>query len=301
MTDFEATMEWHGRRTWYRILGDLDGGRPPVVLVHGGPGLPHDYLLPLAEALSGPVGGGRPCVLYDQYGAGRSGHRPDAPAEHWTVDLYLEELRLLLARLGIEDGFHLLGHSWGGMLGLELAVTRPPGLRSLTTVGAYAASRTYITEVRALVDALPEKARSVIEQHEAAGTTDSAAFQEAMLEFYRRHVILARPAPECLLRSVAAMRADPTVCLAMMGPSEFTMTGSLRDWDIRERLHLVRSPVLVVSGRRDEVTPAAADELYAGLPNAERAVLEASSHHPHLEQPAQFLELVRKFVDRADV
>ncbi|MBL1082696.1 proline iminopeptidase-family hydrolase [Streptomyces actinomycinicus] len=300
MTALDGTMHWEGRHTWYRVLGGLEGGRTPVVLLHGGPGLTHDYLTPLAEALSGPAGGGRPCVLYDQYGGGRSGHRADAPAGFWTVELFLEELRLLLAHLGIEDAFHLLGHSWGGMLGLELAVTRPRGLRSLTTTGAFAASRTYISEVRGLVDALPEPTRAVILRHEAAGTTDSAAYQEAMLEFYRRHVILARPVPECLLRTVAAMREDPTVCRAMMGESEFSMTGSLRTWDIRDRLHLVQTPVLVASGRHDEVTPAAADELYEALPYAERAVLEGSSHHPHLDQPAEFLDLVRKFIDHAD-
>jgi L-proline amide hydrolase len=108
-------MEWDEGLTWYRVDGDLGANGPaPLVILHGGPGAAHDYLEPVAELASSA---GRPCVLYDQIGCGRSEHLPDAPVEFWTVELFSRELRSLLEHLAIERRYHVLGQSWGGMLG----------------------------------------------------------------------------------------------------------------------------------------------------------------------------------------
>ena len=278
--------------TWYRVHGDL-GAATPVVVCHGGPGLTHDYLSSLSAL-------GRPVVFYDQFGSGRSGHRPEADADFWTVQLFLDELTDLLAHLGIDGGYHLLGHSWGGMLGLELAARAPAGLRSLVVASAFARSRTYTAEVGALVAALPEDVRSAIERHEAAGTTDDVEYQEAVRAFYRLHVCRRRPVPDDVLRTLGALGHDPTVYLAMAGPSEFRLTGSLRDWDISARLEAVTAEVLLVSGRYDEVTPVAVAELHAALPDSRWELIEDASHMAHVEAPEQFFELVAKFFDGAD-
>src|SRR3954454_17065262 len=114
-------------QTWYRIAGDLGADRAPVVVLHGGPGAAHDYLLALEDLAAG----GRAGVLYDQLGNGRSTHLPDRGADFWTVDLFVRELANLLEHLGISDRYHVLGQSWGGFLAQEHALTKPHGLRSL--------------------------------------------------------------------------------------------------------------------------------------------------------------------------
>ncbi|MGP4092203.1 proline iminopeptidase-family hydrolase [Streptomyces sp. KR55] len=292
-------MKWRGRRTWYRVVGALDGGgaQAPVVICHGGPGLTHDYLTSVAELSRS----GRSYVLYDQFGGGRSEHRPEAPSQSWTVELFVEELQALIGYLGIEDAYHLLGHSWGGMLALEHAVTRPRGLRSIVVADAFASSAAYVAGVRSLLAELPEDARQSIERHEAAGALDAQEYRQAMRVFYGRHVCRARPVPEELTRTMARLAEDPTVYEAMMGPSEFTMTGSLRDWDITSRLDRVEAPGLVVSGRHDEVTPSAVEGLWRGLPRAEWVIFEESSHMPHLEEPDRFRDAVEKFLERAEL
>ena len=91
MSGTEGEVTWDGHRTWYRQRGEFaPGGPAPLVLLHGGPGGTHDYLEPLL-ALGDS---GRPVVLYDQLGNGRSEHLRDAPAEFWTVDLFKRELTL---------------------------------------------------------------------------------------------------------------------------------------------------------------------------------------------------------------
>ena len=96
----EGVLERGDLTTWYQVCGELDedGGRAPVVVCHGGPGMTHDYL----SSLSALAESGRPVVFYDQFGSGRSGHRRDADAGFWTVPLFLRELTDLIAHLGID-------------------------------------------------------------------------------------------------------------------------------------------------------------------------------------------------------
>ncbi|MFD9223612.1 proline iminopeptidase-family hydrolase [Streptomyces sp. NPDC060064] len=296
----EGMVEWQGHKTWYRVVSLPDPGsgqgpeQAPLVICHGGPGLTHDYLTSVAELVST----GRTCVLYDQVGNGRSEHHGDAPAQFWTPELFVGELQVLIGHLGMADDFHLLGHSWGGMLALELAVRRPPGLRSIVVADGFASSWTYREEVARLLSELPPDVREPIERHEAAGTTGSPEYQAAVRAFYGRHVCRARPVPGELRRTLEYVGTNPTVYEAMMGPSEFTMTGTLRSWDIRDRLDRVQVPVLLVSGRHDEVTPRAVEEIQRGVPQAEWVLFEESSHMPHLEEPVRFRTVVERFLAR---
>lgn len=289
-------MRWQGFQTWYRVVGESGADRVPLVVCHGGPGMTHDYLSSLA-ALAGQS---RACVFYDQLGNGRSGRHPELPASSWTPELFVRELETLVESLGFTDGYHVLGHSWGGMLALEHATRRPRGLRSVIAVSAYGSSALFRQEVDALVAALPAETREAIERHEAAGTVESAEYQQAVRVFYREHVCRAKPVPAEVMLTLAAMGADSTVYRAMVGPSEFTMTGSLRDWDIIGRLAAVDVPVLLLSGRHDEVTPAAVSQVREALPHAVWELFEESSHMAHVEEPVRFRRTVAAFLAAND-
>lgn len=99
----------------------------PLFVLHGGPGMAHDYVRNIAELAEET---GRTVIHYDQLGCGRSTHLPDAPADFWTPELFVDEFHNVRTALGIDD-YHLLGQSWGGMLGAEIAVRAPQGLASL--------------------------------------------------------------------------------------------------------------------------------------------------------------------------
>jgi L-proline amide hydrolase len=289
----EGFMEREGLRTWYRVVGDPDGDpeRLPVVICHGGPGLTHDYL----ESLEALGQSGRACVFYDQYGSGRSGRAPDAPASFWTVELFVRELTALTEHLGL-GGYHVLGHSWGGMLALELAARRPAALRSVIVASAFASSPVYQSELARQVRELPAEAAAAIERHDAGEAVDPAEYGRAVRAFYGRHVCRARPLPAGLLRTMAALDQDSAVYRAMAGASEFSMTGTLREWDISARLGLIEVPVLLLSGRHDEVTPRAVAGLADGLADSRWVLFEESSHMAHIEQPDRFLQAVGEFL-----
>jgi L-proline amide hydrolase len=293
----EGAVDWEGGRTWYRVEGDLGTDGPaPLVILHGGPGAAHDYVEPIADLARIA---GRPCVLYDQLGCGRSQHLPDAPADFWTVELFLRELGVLLDELGIAGRYHVLGQSWGGMLGMEHALEHPPGLRSLVVADSPASMELWVQETGRLRSLLPADVQDALDRHEAAGTTDSEEYEAAVMRFYERHLCRV-PFPDALERTLAQIAEDPTVYHTMNGPSEFHVVGSLRGWDVTPRLGDVRVPVLVVSGEHDEATPAVVRPLVDALPDARWELMDGASHCPHLEQPERFLELVERFLSAHD-
>ncbi len=290
-------MEWDCGWTWYRIDGDLgQDGQAPLVILHGGPGGAHDYLEPLADLATMA---GRPCVLYDQIGCGRSQHLPDTPKEFWTVELFCRELTALLKHLGIEGRYHVLGQSWGGMLGLEHALGHPAGLRSLVVANSPASMELWVSEANRLRALLPPEAQATLTRHEEAGTTDSEDYEKAVMVFYQRHLCRI-PFPDGLQRTFAQLAEDPTVYHTMNGPSEFHVIGTLRGWDITPRLGEIRVPVLVISGEHDEATPRVVRPLAEGLPHARWELIEGASHSTHLEEPERFLELVETFLSGHD-
>ena len=288
----EGHAEFRGYRTWYRVVGDLGSGKLPLVTLHGGPGGTHDYLEPYSRLAAE----GRAVIFYDQLGAGRSTHLRDKGADFWTVELFLAELDNLLRHLGIEKGYHLLGQSWGGMLGAEHGVRRPAGLRSLVISDSPASMVLWVQEADRLREALPPEVQQTLLRHEAAGTTDSPEYATAVRVFYDRHLCRLDPWPDSLNRSFQYMQEDPTVYHTMNGPSEFHVIGSLKTWSIIDRLERIQAPVLLISGRHDEATPATVQPYADRIPDVRWRIFEESSHLPHLEESEACLKLVAEFL-----
>lgn len=288
----KGTAPFRGHKTWYRVTGDLGGGRAPLVAVHGGPGSTHDYLLRLAELAAD----GRPVVHYDQLGNGGSTHLPAERPDFWTVDLFLDELDNLLAHLGITDGYVLFGQSWGGMLSAAHAARRPAGLRGLVIANSPASMPVWRQEMAVLRAALPPQAQAELLRHEEGGTTDSPAYFEAAMAFYDRHVCRTKPWPREVAATMMEIYNDPTVYFTMNGPNEFHVVGTLRDFTVEPLLPAIAVPTLVVSGEHDEATPATVRPYAELIPDARWEVVPDSSHMPHVEAPEAFDTVLRKFL-----
>ncbi len=292
--DREGFLRFQGHDIWFRVVGRPEqDDKLPVLCLHGGPGVPHDYLEPLAALADS----GRRVIFYDQLGGGNS-DRPEDPSLY-TVDYFLAELAALRWELSL-DRVHLLGQSWGGMLALEYALTQAPGLASLVLADTPASMPQWAAETNRLREQLPAEVREVLDAHEAAGTTEDPAYQEAMMVFYNRHVCRRDPWPECLTRAFDKMMQFPLVYHTMVGPSEFHVTGTLKGWSVVGRLGEIRVPTLVLGGRHDEATPAVTEAVHRGIPGSEWFIFEDSSHLPHLEQAESFLTKVGDFLARAE-
>jgi L-proline amide hydrolase len=278
--------------TWYRVTGDLHGGKPPLFVLHGGPGCTHDYVDSLKELAAT----GRAVVHYDQLGNGKSTHLPDKGVDFWTPALFIDELNNLAAHLGVSS-FDVFGQSWGGMLGAEFAVTQPASLRKLVIADSPADMGTWVAEANRLRLALPEDVQAALTSHEAAGTTDSPEYEQAVLAFYAKHVCRIQPMPDEVARTFAAIAADPTVYHTMNGPSEFHVIGSLKTWSVVDRLDKIIVPTLLISGRHDEATLACVAPYLHGIADVRWHIFGNSSHMPHVEEKDACLAVVAAFLD----
>lgn len=293
----QGFVEFGEFRTWYRLTGELDAGdKPPVVVLHGGPGATHDYLLAFAELAAQR----RPVVHYDQIGNGRSTRVPGVGEDFWTIEFFAAELANLLTELGVAGSYHLLGQAWGGVLGAEHAVTQPAGLRSLILADTPSSMELYSAELTRLRDQLPADVEKTLRQHEEAGTTDTEEYRQAMRAFYERHLCRLNPRPPELLRTFSFLEEESTVYNAMKGPDEFRVIGTLRDWSIIDRLDRIQVPTLLISGSYDEVTPSTMLPYHTGLADVRWEILANSSHLPHIEESKRCLDVVAKFLDEQD-
>jgi len=289
----EGFVPFRGFMVWFRSVGKPVAGKLPVLCLQGGPGATHDYLEPLEELAAT----GRRIIFYDQLGGGNSDH-PHDPAL-WSVELFVEELIAVRQGLGLER-FHLFGQSWGGMLGMEYALTQPMGLASLIVASSPASMIQWVEECNRLRGELPADVQETLLRHEQAGTTDSPAYQEAVMVFNRRYLCRLDPWPEPLMRSFVKMSRNPEVYHTMNGPSEFHVTGKFKNWNIISRLGEIRLPTLVTSGRYDEATPLVAETVHRGIPGSRWIVFEESSHSAHLEETTRFLKVVVEFLDEVE-
>ncbi|HTI19343.1 MAG TPA: proline iminopeptidase-family hydrolase [Kutzneria sp.] len=288
----KGTVRFGDYKTWYRVTGDPSSGKPVLVVVHGGPGSTHDYLLRMSELAAR----GWPVVHYDQLGNGGSTHLPDKGPDFWTPELFEAELTNLVRQLGIDGNYVPFGQSWGGLLVAMHAAKRPKGLKGLVIANSPASYPLWLQEMKVLRDQLPPGVDEILRRHEAEGTTDSPEYYSTMQAFYDKHVCRIKPAPRDMQASQYEIYNDPTVYFTMNGPSEFHVIGTLKDWGVLDVLPDIEAPTLIISGRHDEATPATVQPFQDLIPNNRWEIFEESSHVPHLEEPERFDEVLHTYL-----
>jgi len=285
--------------TWCRIVGD-DDDRPPVLLLHGGPGYNSEYLRPF-ETLAAT---GRRVIRYDQIGSGRS-PVPDecfARSGVFTIDLFCRELVALREALDLRE-VHLIGQSWGCMLALEHVLSGASGVRSLVLESGLASMEEWNRETLRLRGGLPADVLAVLDAEQAAGRKDGEAFNAAYAVWERRHVLRMDDPPEWETLALGLFERDHRVYDVMTGGAEFPTGGAPAEfdrWDVRPRLGEVTMPTLLLSGRYDEATPAVMRQLHDGISGSEWHLLEESSHSCHSEEETRTMVLVADFLARVE-
>jgi L-proline amide hydrolase len=292
----EGRAKFGPYETWYRVTGDLTTSKAPIFLLHGGPGAAHNYI----DAYKLLAGDGRAVIHYDQLGCGNSTLLPDKGGDFWTPQLFVDELENLIDHLGQRAGFHVLGQSWGGMLGAEYGVRRPYGLKSLTIANSPASMALWTSEAMRQRSEMPPEIQDALNRHEAAGTYGDPEYQKATMWVYERHVCRVVPFPAEVTATFDQVARNPTVYNVMNGPNEFFVIGTLKHWDIIPELPRINVPTLVISGRYDEATPACVQPYHDGIKGSEWVIFENSSHMPHVEETALCMATVGAFLARHD-
>jgi proline iminopeptidase len=257
------------------------GDGPPVVVLHGGPGAHHDYLLPGFDRLAT----GRTLIYYDQRGGGRSAVPRDVPVGWREQVADLEALRQLW---GLEQ-LALVGYSWGGLLALLYALEHPDRVSHLALVSPAPCWRAARAEFESRFAARSAAPRIAAMRAELA----ASGLKDRDPEAYRRRLFEL---------SVAGYFHDPgkvgdLTPFRVTGRTQQDVWESLGDFDLRPRLGSLRVPAIVLHGDDDPIPAESAETLARGL-GAPFHLLPDCGHVPQVEAVEHFTELLDGFLPR---
>ena len=282
-------------KTYWRAAGDLGSAKPPLLLLHGGPGSTHNYmelLDPLAERT------GRAIISYDQLGCGNS--YLDGRPELWKAQTWVDELDNLRHELGLER-LHLLGQSWGGMLAITyLADRTQQGVCSVVLSSTLSSSQLWGSEQHRMARQLPTDEWAALQEAERTGLFEGEAYTKAVNHYMELHcadLSYGPEAPECLQRK---KRSGREAYVTAWGPNELTPLGTLANWDYTERLCELELPALVISGTDDLCTPLLAKTMFDRLPNARWELMAGCRHMCFADDNPRYLELVGAWLSEHD-
>ncbi|KAL9092420.1 MAG: hypothetical protein Q9159_000928 [Coniocarpon cinnabarinum] len=260
-------------QTYYKTVGDLRKGIPLVIL-HGGPGTAHDYLLGLTALHEQH---GIPLVFYDQLGCGKSTALPEKAGDtsFWTEGLFRTELDNLLDALNLrESGFDILGHSWGGMLGSAYAATRPKGLRKLVIANSPASMPRWIDDTHTRIKQLPEPLQQAIENGNREEKYDGPEYMEATMAFAKSFLCWKEPFPCAEFMSAIGHILGDTTVSGTMGPTQFVINRSLKTWTVEDRLHHIEAPTLLLNGTQDVAQDLSVKPFFQNIPRVKWVTLD---------------------------
>lgn len=270
-------------QVWTKRVGS---GAVKMLTLHGGPGIPHDYLECMEDFLPQK---GIEVYYYDQLGVGNSDHPDDVSL--WTVDRYRAEVEEVRAGLGL-DKFVLYGSSWGGMLAIEYALAHPEHLQALVisdmtaSIGSY---EKYASVLRAQLSAEDQK---TLAKYEATQEYEAPEYQQIVFgKIYAEHLLRINPWPEPVERSLKKMNA--TIYNTMQGPNEFVITGNFKDWDRWNDLPKIKVPTLIIAGKYGTMNPDDIRRMGQLIPNSRVVITEGSHLQLYDAQEQYFRELTR--------
>lgn len=292
--DRELMVPVEGGRVYVRVNGRLDGPRPPLLMIHGGPGGAHSSFL---NAL--PLSDERAVILYDQLDSGRS----DAPGDpaNWRVPRFVAEVDAIRRALSV-GRVHVLGASWGGTIALEYAARSPAGLASTILQSPLVSTRSWLRDAGLLRRQLPEPVQKVLTACEGRRPPPAARCEAATNDFYARFLRRAPvPADARAYNAALPVPFNTRIYEGMWGTTEFVSTGTLRDYDGEPLLaRLDGRRVLWVVGQHDEARPATVHGFAVRTPDSSFAVIEDAAHGIFNDNPQAFIATLRRWLARHD-
>lgn len=291
--DREEMVTVPGGRVYVRINGNLRGPRPPVVLLHGGPGSSHWYFLN-ATSLANE----RAVILYDQLDSGRSQH-PNDP-RNWQLPRFVSELQAIRTALQIAR-WHALGTSWGSMVVLDYAARRPRELASAILSSPAVSARTWIQDAKRLIAAMPPRTRDLLLACETPGRVAKSDCDDATEAFYREHLNRYDPPSQVeAYRNAMPESFNPKIYNEMWGPEEFRAAGTLKNFDMTKLLtRLDGSRTLFVAGQYDEAVPSTVAS-YARRAKANFREIPNAGHLAMNDNPVAYLAILRRWLRSRD-
>lgn len=291
----EGFVDANGMLIYYKMLGQ----GPPLLILHGGPGASHDYLLPYLL----PLARHNRLIFIDERGSGKSSKLQD-PAGY-TVENMVEDTEAVRQALRLGK-INLLGHSAGGVLAQAYALKYQQNLSHLVLCSTFASTKDINEVFVRMKQRMPPELRARIDKMEQEGLFGHGKDYEknrygndymiaAWGEGYFPYLYQNHPDPN--YDPVQNGNFSWDLYREMWGShGEFVIDGNMRSVEYTEKLKAIRVPTLITVGDHDESDPSLAEIIHQHIAGSQLVVLPKSGHMTFVDQPTMFLQAVSDFL-----
>ena len=285
----EGYVNVKGGKIWYRILGE--GKKIPILMLHGGPGGTSRSFYQFAS-----LGDERPVIIFDQLGSGRSDHHTDSTL--LTVENFVQQVKAIKTSLGLKE-FYLHGHSWGTALALEYYLKYPKGIKALIFNSPYFSTSVWKADADTLISTLPDSIQLAIKTGEKNNNFESPEYKNANEVFSKNFGVRKTRLTSEL--DTAISKGNKFIYNYMWGPTEFTATGTLINYNRVPGLKTITVPTLFITGEFDEARPATVKHFQTLVPNAKYVMIEGAGHGTMHDNKSQNISEIKKFLAEVEL
>jgi proline iminopeptidase len=277
-------------KVWTKRFGRND--KIKILLLHGGPAMTHEYMECFETFFQRE---GFEFYEYDQLGSYYSDQPKDSSL--WTNERFVEEVEQVRKAIGADSSnFYLLGNSWGGILAMEYALRYQQHLKGLLISNMMASAPEYGKYAQeVLAKQMAPEVLQEIRDIEAKNDFSNPRYMELLIpHFYKEHICRMKEWPDGLNR--AMKHANGEIYVMMQGPSEFGISGRLANWDIKQRLHEITVPTLMIGAKYDTMDPKAMEEQSKLVKNGQYLYCPNGSHLSMWDDQQVFMSGVIRFI-----
>ena len=274
--------EINGTQLYYKVLGSGE----PILIIHGGPGLSHHYLLPNLKSLSEKY----KLIFYDQRASGSSAQ--DLDANSVTIDNFIKDIDALREAFDLKT-LNIMAHSWGGILAMKYATIYPNNIRSLILVNSVGAN----SEIANLSNIELAKRFTDEDSLQRTQILKSEEFQkrsaesiESLMKLGFKHQFYNKSYLDSLDLSINENYLITSQLLQ-------NLSDDLNDFDFHADLKTIQCPTLLIYGNYDPLTQLAAIKIHESIDNSELVILEKCGHFPFIEKEEEFRKVLVDFID----
>lgn len=281
-------------KVWTKRFGN--NPKIKILLLHGGPAMTHEYMECFETFFQRE---GFEFYEYDQLGSYYSDQPKDSSL--WTIDRFVDEVEQVRKAINADkDNFYVLGNSWGGILAMEYALKYQQNMKGLLVANMMASAPEYgkyADEV--LAKQMKPEVLKEIRDLETKNDFENLRYMELLIpNFYQEHLCRLKEWPDGLNR--ASKHVNSEIYTLMQGPSEFGISGRLAKWDIKNRLHEITIPSLMIGAKYDTMDPKAMEEQSKLVKKGRYLYCPNGSHLAMWDDQKVFMNGVIQFINDVD-
>jgi proline iminopeptidase len=292
----EGFVDAHGVLIYYKIVGR----GAPLMIVHGGPGASHDYLLPYLL----PLARSHRLIFIDERGSGRSEKLEDT--SQYTVENMVEDVENVRRALGLGK-VSLLGHSYGGVLAQAYAFKYQQNLTHLILGGTFYSTAEMNKVLANEKHNMAPEALAKLEALEKAGLFgkgkewETGRYPEdyaklAWGDGYFPYLYQHRPDPNYDPLSGNTTTAWDLYREMWGSHGEFIIDGNLKSVEYADQLPKIHVPTLLICGDHDESDPSLSRFMHEKIAGSKLVVVPQSGHMAFVDQPSFYIKAVNEFL-----